>query len=712
MQRLTMHTFTATSGWLTNIYRRTGNVDPSTQLSLSVLAFITSCFVSLQVILRLGLFLHPRKSRLFKTLTSIVSSELSFAAVLFSIGSFEDDPLASLISIPLSRNVNTPGFRAAISSGQLPSIVLLIVLAAWIIIDSVFATTSTCRATYTRFTWLTSHLKAYTHRLINRVFPGPPAETLDPVLAARIRDRLLKLVAALKTWQQTAMHMEARAMASEGRQADTERRLKVAELAVAAKERKIEELRLMLVVLKAEDNQTMEDLDAKLQEARSDAQDARTTLEETRAKLRDAELDLEDAQTTLEETRARQASIEEEWYELCSKMMSERDKAQKLVKKKDAALATQRGVVQDLENRWDDLGSTYRAQARLLEETTEQKAELKAALDVALTAELGNTLALQNVKAALDNALDTIRMKDATIKEVNNRIARAVHQVLDLRKFHERIAAEGKQHKSNAQFLASEVERIQRANVELENKISFLNQESAHYRFMAQTLREEVEEYRALFKGQEQERYAREAELYAHAERDGRTHNVQKPVGPAANPPPLSVVDVPVVLITSPSSQWGVRHIVEYDDGPYLRPENMVERLETMEGDDPLPLPSELPEPSETANERLAGRRRTFHKVRIAPTPLAYPYEEESESEFNEDYYTDSLQHPHSWWLYESRIPVLRRRVTPENVNLVKATYPSAIPRAINTHSISFQQSTTQTSHSKRPGSLARTSSR
>ncbi|CDO69575.1 hypothetical protein BN946_scf184759.g15 [Trametes cinnabarina] len=479
--------------------------------------------------------------------------------------------------------------------------------------------------------------------LIRRILAGTSRVALDPVLVADFKKKIQDLSHACKQWKETSETLEARARTSEASHRQTHRILLCKELALAQKERRVEELRIMLVILKAQEQNVMADLQIQLRQARSEQFAMQTELRDARSQLKDVKADLEDAQATLEATRARQSDVERDCFSLCERMAAERDRAQRQARR--SAQASREGGDPDA--------------------------------------------ALRDAKAALE-------AKKAAFEDIQRKITLAAGQILELKQANDRAMAERDEHKANAQLYASESERLQYTNIELEHKITHLSHENAHYRLISQNLLTELEGYRAMFAKQEQQRYAREQELSAGAETDHSGKSLpdrNEPAPSACAFPTVAVVDVPTVLITSPSSQWCVRHIVEYYDDTRLCPDNVVYGLETMGSGYPLPLPSELPpaEPGPSANEVLACRRRTHHNIRTAPTPLDCEYEEElaveEYLEHETDYSPADTGAYSSPWLYYSRIPVLKRQVhsTPPPVQpepaTLKAVHPSAIPR-------------------------------
>ncbi|KAI0677192.1 hypothetical protein C8Q78DRAFT_1073917 [Trametes maxima] len=308
----------------------------------------------------------------------------------------------------------------------------------------------------------------------------------------------------------------------------------------------------------------------------------------------------------------------------------------------------------DLRSRLEQLEDKCAA----LVNTTE---DLKYRLDTTLSFDFEKDLALQNVKAAFSKSQVSlaasrrlVASKNTTIKGLEKKYKDKVDesetfrvQMIDT---HQSLVAdhykrceetvEEKQFEllTKTQLHSEEAGRVINRNTELEAELTAIKHAKAHQDFMLQTLFTQVTEYRAEFDRQEWDRYEKELKRYDRAQRrGGRPANVKKPEPPALAPPPIKAVEAPVILVTAPSSQWLPRHVVEYYDDEKLYDAATTRELFELDTGEPLPLPSEVPEPEESPNEVLAGRRRTFHKVRTAPAPLDQEYKEEDEEEEGEE---------------------------------------------------------------------------
>ncbi|OSD04485.1 hypothetical protein PYCCODRAFT_1465957 [Trametes coccinea BRFM310] len=487
---------------------------------------------------------------------------------------------------------------------------------------------------------------SFANCLVRRILTGSGPVTADPALVADFKAKIQQLIELSKKWKENSANMETRARASEARYRQTQRELACKELALAQKERRHEELRIMLIIMRSQEQQAMANLQTQVVQARSEHQATQNELADTRAQLEAARVQLQEAQSTLQNSRTQQSSTSQRCNQHCGNMASQRRRVPVHRRTRDFV----------------------------------------PALDGARTATL-TTLQAAN---------------DATIQELHDRVAAYSGRIQQLQESVDRAMAERDEHEGNTQAYAEETDRLQCANIELEHKITHLTHENAHYRLISQNLLAELEGYRAWFSKQQKERHTVEQELSVRADVSGGQIGTEKPAASAFAPQPITPVDVPTILITSPSSQWCVRHVVEYYDDASLCAENVVTRLESMGTQNPLPLPSilSLAKTEATANEALAGRRRTHHRIRTAPTPLDTDYEEELEVEEYLAHETDYTPAQYSSsWLFQSRIPVLKRPVCPPSPpqpesRAIKAALPSAIPRLKQSASSSLEWAT------------------
>ncbi|KAL7282667.1 hypothetical protein ACG7TL_004140 [Trametes sanguinea] len=448
--------------------------------------------------------------------------------------------------------------------------------------------------------------QSFANCLVRRILTGSGPVTADPALVDDFKAKIQQLIELSKKWKENSANMETRARASEARYRQTQRELACKELALAQKERRHEELRIMLIIIRSQEQQAMANLQTQVVQARSEHRVTQNELSDTRAQLEETRAQLQEARSTLQATRTQQSNA------------GQRVSAPALGDARTATLTTMQAA------------------------------------------------------------------NDANIQELHERVAAYSGRIQQLQESVDRAMAERDEHEGNAQAYAEETDRLQCANIELENLLA------------------ELEGYRAWFSEQQKERHTAEQELSVRADVSGGQIGTEEPAASAFAPQPITPVDVPTILITSPSSQWCVRHVIEYYDDASLCAENVVTRLESMGTQNPLPLPSILPlaKTEATANEALAGRRRTHHRIRTAPTPLDTDYEEELEVEEYLAHETDYTPAQYSSsWLFQSRIPVLKRPVCPPSPpqpesRAIKAALPSAIPRLKQSASSSLEWAT------------------
>ncbi|KAI9064895.1 hypothetical protein FKP32DRAFT_1591107 [Trametes sanguinea] len=252
--------------------------------------------------------------------------------------------------------------------------------------------------------------QSFTNCLVRRILTGSGPVAADPALVADFKAKIQQLIDLSKKWKESSTNMEARARASEVRYRQAQRDLACKELALAQKERRHEELRIMLVIMRSQEQQAMANLQIQLQQTRSQHRETQIQLSDTRTQLEQAHAQLQEAQSTLETTGAQQSNVEQRCNQHCGNMTSQRRRTHRRTR--------------------------------------------------------GSTQASNNALTA--NPATPQAVNDATIQDLHDRVAAYSGRIQQLQESVDRAMAERDEHESNAQAYAEETDRLQYANIELE----------------------------------------------------------------------------------------------------------------------------------------------------------------------------------------------------------------------------------------------------
>ncbi|KAI0371614.1 hypothetical protein BV20DRAFT_185525 [Pilatotrama ljubarskyi] len=688
------------------MYPTVSSIVPSGSSSLWAISSLALLASSTFIILCRHLIKHVRSvmkrlhwhSNVVKVVLVVIALIVTLALIFVSCSADPVDTLFSLL-LPFDLDV-TGGYKVSVS---IPSLVLAVL--AWNAVLIAGLTRAPTRpASTTRAggsLGLPSVVPGFVSRFAARTYPSKGADNAAPSSAHATGHGKPELKAVQAKHQiEIAViqaELQAQVCASEAYTRKVQAMLVASQNDCGRKNNEIEKVQALCLALVVKDQERTEALD---NECAAHEATQEKLEEQTAARLR--------AEAAYEETRTQKEAIAQDASERCSVLEEKYEKSQKTIRLYKKRLEEAR---QDCGRYAEMYMEAEQVSAKLSDENDELRSkvgDLESALNAVSTGHLEDQLAM----ATLDGADIPAETKSDAINELKCDPAHANDLDVSvcpnaacelLRSRFEVLQTDLAERATKAETLQSEVRdlraemngqqdrvfkgmqmhaeesgRVLRNSIKLEGRLARMADDNAYLQMKLQEYKARIQDYKQYFDSAEQQRYAKEKQEYKAAQRRGSPRKAKVPVPPAHAPPRCVTVDVPFLIVTSPSTVSTASSVedVQECDSQYLVPQ-FIAALHSCESLATLSAEAEVEETSD------AGRTLTVHAVPITPTPRAQHRSSRSSVENRPP--LSSASH-----VTGTRIPALTRQPNPARYSTPPSkaatatglARPSSIPRA------------------------------
>ncbi|KAI0355337.1 hypothetical protein OH77DRAFT_1520915 [Trametes cingulata] len=660
-----------------------------------------------------------------------------FPTLVFIFVSLSADPVASLISLVSPFDLGTFGPRFLAGHTKVPMSVtslIVVILTSHLVLNAGLHKLSTCPAGTAHIAGSSGYSPFLILRLLRRftTMLHPWNAKIDEIRAECEAEKSAMRAECEDKVNLARAEKEASERALQAQNERIGRELAAAQHQCGMEEKKTERAIAMGLVFKAECEEkgaqvvvlesTVEQLRAEIEEAGAEKDAIAQDAYEVCSAMQKAHIKtVQKKDATIKDLRQTMKEVDDDRDRVAALYMGEAQHNTKLgkenteLKEKNTELKEENTELKE-EN--TELKKNNIELEKKNAELAKEKVELlttldehKSAQNVTLTCRLEDKPTLQKLEAsrskaatAAENTVASVTMEteDTAVEKVGHQLACAKDsdayqrlladftartaelETLKDRMQDMRAEMDGQQDRAfkDMQMHAEESGRALRTSVKLEGRLARMGEKNVHLQLKLQKCEAQMQDYRHYFETAERQRYAREQQEYKDAQRRSSPRRAKVPVPPALVPPRCVAVDVPRVVVTSPSTESTAssdfEEISGYDSH-YLVPK-FIAALHSCESLAALSADADVEETANTTASE-AKTTRTSHNHRASPSSsLRVPSTRSS---------VENRQ-PSGSASHGTRIPALARQPNPARYSTPpskKATAtgvarPSSVPRA------------------------------